>query len=249
MFVEIFIFITTGILNLIMGVTVILGGGPTKKQNLPFALYSFSSFLLSLTYYFIYRTQILVFDRIAYSLGALIPMFLLLWGYNFHSRKPKVIWLIPIYLVGLFLAVAPFIDGIFIHNIQRSDSIALVEDKGVLFPLYILFSLIVYVFVLFVLLRSYQKGDKNTKNQIRLILTGFSIYGALTITFAMIFPLFGYDRLTDLDIPSSVIFIFFTGYAIVQYRWMNIKMVAVEVLSVVICSVALMDILYANSFE
>ena len=249
MFVEVFIFIATGILNLIMGITIVLGGGPTKKQNLPFAFYSFSSFLLSLTYYFIYTTGIPIFDRIAYSLGALIPMFLLLWAYRFYFKNPKVIWRTFIYLAGLFLAAAPFIDGIFINDIQKSSSIGLIEDKGPLFPYYVIFSLIVYAFVLFTLVHSYRKGNEKTKRQTRLILTGFSIYGALAIAFAMILPLLGYERLTDLDVPSSVIFIFFTGYAIVQYKWMNIKVVAVEVLSVVICSVALMDIIFATSFE
>jgi len=72
---------------------------------------------------------------------------------------------------------------------------------------------------------------------------------ALALTFAMILPSFGYTRLTDLDVPSSVIFIFFTAYAIVQYKWMNIKMVAVEIISVSVCSLALMEILYAKTLE
>jgi hypothetical protein len=249
MFVEVFIFIATGILNLIMGVTIILGGGPTKKQNLPFAFYSISSFLLSLTYYFIYTTRIAVFDRIAYSIGALLPMFLLLWAYNFHSKNSKLIWRSLIYLIGLSLAAAPLINGLLIDNIRKSPNLGLIESRGPLFPFYVIFFLTVYAFVLFVLLHSFRYGDKKTRKQTGLILTGFSIYGALVITFSLLLPSLGYDRLTDLDIPSSVIFIFFTGYAIVQYKWMNVKMVAVEVLSVVICSVALMDILFADSFE
>lgn len=249
MFVKVFIFITTGILNLMMGVTIVLGEGPGKKKNLLFAFYSFSYFLLALTYYFIYTTKIPVFDRIAYSIGALIPMFLLLWAYNFYSKNPKAFWRILIILSGLFLAAAPFIDGILIANIRENLSLGLIEDKGPLFSLYGIFSFVVYAFVLFVLIHSYREGDQTTKRQSRLILTGFSIYGALVLTFAMLLPYFGYDRLTDLDVPSSFIFIFFTAYAIVHYKWMNIKVVATEIISVTVCSLALMEIIYASSFE
>ena len=249
MFVEVFIFITTGILNLMMGVTIVLGEGPGKKKNLLFAFYSFSYFLLALTYYFIYTTKIPVFDRIAYSIGALIPMFLLLWAYNFYSKNPKAFWRILIYLTGLFLAAAPFVDGILIANIRENPSIGLIEDKGPLFSLYGIFSLIVYAFVSFVLIHSHREGDKKTKRQSRLILTGFSIYGALALTFAILLPYFGYDRLTELHDTSSFIFIFFTAYAIVHYNWMNIKLVAAEIISVTVCSLALMEIIYASSFE
>jgi len=92
-------------------------------------------------------------------------MFLLLWGYNLYSKNPKIFWRSLIYLTGLFLAITPFINGILIDNIRESPSLGLVEDKGILFPFYAIFSPYRLRLCFICLIHTYRKGDEKPKNR------------------------------------------------------------------------------------
>ncbi len=63
----------------------------------------------------------------------------------------------------------------------------------------------------------------------------------------LVLPALGYERFTNFDVSCSLIFVGFTTYAIVQYRWMNIKVVAFELLSIFIIGASLMEIFVADT--
>jgi len=237
--------LVSGILNLIMGVLMIVGGSDRKK-SLPFALFSFATFLVALSYFAIHKTDFPDSVRWSYAFGVLIPTFLLSWIYNYTSKSVNVWKKVAIYVTGLMLFVLPFAGGLLISGINKDARSGFIEVTGPLYPAYIAFYIIVYGVVLIRLIEVFRNRPKERK-QTRLILTGFGIYGALGILFGLILPFFGYDRLTDLDIPSSVIFVGFTSYAIVQYRWMNVKVIAVQLLSALILGVALFEVFLANT--
>jgi len=237
--------VISGIANLIMGI-VILAGAKNKKESLPFALFSFSTFLVGLTEYFIYRSDFAVSVRLSYSLGVLIPTFLLAWVFNFSSATVSFKKTIAIYATGLVFMVLPFIDELIIGNIQKSDVLGFIADNGVLYPLYVGFFIVSYLIVLIKLLRLTKIQDGKKRKQARAISTGFFLYGAIGIFFGLILPAFGYDRLTDLDIPATVVFVGFTTYAIVEYRWMNLKVIMVQLLALFIIGAALFEIFMAE---
>jgi len=237
--------LVSGILNLIMGVLIILGAADRKK-SLPFALFSFATFLVALSYYAIHKIDYADSVRWSYAFGVLIPTFLLAWVYNYSSGSANVWKKASIYFIGFAFFVSPFVGGLLIAGINKDPQLGFIETTGPLYPVYIAYYLIVYGIVLISLLEVYRKQPEE-KKQTRLILTGFAIYGALGLLFGLILPFFGYDRLTDLDISSTVIFVGFTTYAIVEYKWMNIKVIAVELLSALIMGTALFEIFFANT--
>ena len=234
----------SGISNLIMGI-VVLAGARSKRESLPFALFSFSTFLVGLTEYFIYRSDFAVSVRLSYLLGVLIPTFMLAWVFNFSAAAVSFKKTVAIYAAGLIFMVLPFVDGLIIGNIQKDAVLGFVGDDGVLYPLYVAFFVVSYLIVLVKLLRLTKIPNSGKRKQARVISTGFFLYGGIAIFFGLVLPAFGYDRLTDFDIPATVIFVGFTTYAIVEYRWMNLKVIMVQLLALFIIGAALFEIFMA----
>jgi signal transduction histidine kinase len=237
--------LVSGILNLIMGV-LIVSGANDKKKSLPFALFSFSTFLVALSYFATHKTGYSDSVRWSYAFGVLIPTFLLAWVFNYASANFKTWKTVAIYISGAIFFTLPFAGKLLITGITKDEHFGFIEQTGVMYPVYIAYFLFVYGLVMFKLINVY-KNRPEEKKQARLILTGFAMYGGLGILFGLVLPFFGYDRLTDFDIPSSVIFVAFTTYAIVEYRWMNIKVIAVQMLSALILGVALFEIFIAGT--
>ena len=237
----------SGILNLIMGV-VIIAGSKEKHKSLPFALFSFATFLVSLSYYFIHNSEFPVSVRLSYSLGALIPTFLLAWIYQYSSKHPRQWKAVLIYAIGGVFVLLPFVDGLLISSIHKSATLGFIEERGSLFPLYVGFFIAVYGIVLIRLIQLSRSTDIANRKRNRIILAGFSLYGGLGILFGQILPSLGYEQFTDLDVPSTIIFVGFTSYAIVHYRWMNIKVIATEILASLISGMALLDVFLAATF-
>lgn len=231
----------SGILNLIMGV-VIIAGSKERSKSLPFALFSFSTFLLALSYYFIHNSEFPASVRFSYSLGALIPTFLLAWIYQYSSNNPRKWTAILIYIIGALFVLLPFVDGLVLTNIQKNAFLGFVEQRGVLFPLYSSFFIVAYLTVLAKLIQLSVSTDIENRKRHRIILAGFSLYGGLGILFGLVLPFLGYEQFTDLDATSSIIFVGFTSYAILHYRWMNIKVVAAEILSALIAGMTLLEV-------
>lgn len=232
----------SGILNLIMGIVIIFGS-KEKHKSLPFALFSFATFLVALSYYFIHNSEFPISVRFSYSLGALVPTFLLAWIYQYSSKNPQRWKTIVIYATGGLFVLLPFIGGLVVSSIHKSATLGFIEERGILFPLYVGFFILVYGVVLAKLIQlSLTSTDSENRKRNRIILTGFSLYGALGILFGQILPSFGYEQFTDLDVPSTIIFVGFTSYAIVHYRWMSIKVIAVEILAALVSGMALLEV-------
>lgn len=242
------IILISGVLNLIMGIVVLFGHGEENRGRSSFVLFSMTTFLWALTVFFIHRTDYPIFVTLSYSVASLCATFLLQWAYQFSFKIGRLNFrILFIYIVGLMFAIAPFLDGVVVFNIHQTASGDFVSENGPLYLFYTGFFVFTYLFVLWSLVNLYRSSSDEKKSQAKIILTGFSIYGVLTIFFGLILPIFNYDKLIDFDVPSSLIFIAFTSYAIVRYKWMHIKVIAVQLLSLLIIGMALMDVLNSNN--
>lgn len=227
-----------------MGIVVIFGS-KEKSKSLPFALFSFATFLVSLSYYFIHNSDFPVAVRFSYSLGALVPTFLCAWIYQYSSDNPRPWKSFLIYAVGGFFLVLPFIDGLVVSSIQKSPEFGFLEQRGSLFPLYVSFFVLAYAVVLLRLIQLSRDRNATRRRRNRIILAGFAVYGALGILFGQILPAFGFVQFSDLDVPSTIIFVGFTSYAIIHYRWMSIEVIGAEILVALILGIALLDVFLA----
>jgi signal transduction histidine kinase len=240
------IIIFTGIINLILGV-VVISGARTEKGKLSFALFAFSTLVWSLADFFVYKTHSAIFDKLAYSSAVLIPTFLLIWIFDLQNHSKKRITRLSIGLIGLLFILLPLINNLVITSIKPDSITGTTEEVGPLFIPYLAFFVLTYLFVLYKLVRHNLKSLGEEKNRYRTILIGFLLYGAGSILFGLILPAMGYEKFTNFDVSCSLIFVGFTTYAIVQYKWMNIKVVAFELLAIFIIGASLMEIFVADT--
>jgi signal transduction histidine kinase len=241
-----YIIIFTGIVNLILG-TVVLFGSREKKGRLTFALLAFSTFLWSSADFFVYETGSAISDRIAFSTAALVPTFLLLWIYDLLGQSKKTLKQVTILFVGSFFVIAPLIDNLVITNIRPSNLTGTTEEAGSLFLPYMAFCALAYSIVLISLVRHYIASRDGERNRYRTILAGFLLYGAGSILFGLVLPAVGFHIFTNFDVACSLVFVGFTAYAIIEYRWMNIKLIAFQLLSIFIIGASLSELFIADT--
>ena len=240
------IIIFTGIINLILGV-VILSGARAQRGKLSFALFAFSTLVWSLADFFVYQTGSPLFDKLAYSTAALIPTSLLFWIFSLQNHTKKRLISILIGSVGSVFVLLPLLDDLVITNIRPNNVTGTTEEAGPLFTAYLAFFMLAYLIVLIRPARHYRKSSGEEKNRYRTILVGFVLYGTGSILFGLILPGLGYEKFTNFDVSCSLIFVGFTTYAIVQYKWMNIKVVAFQLLAIFIIGASLMEIFVADT--
>jgi signal transduction histidine kinase len=244
------IILFAGIANLTMGV-IVLFGAREKVGIRPFVFLCFSTFIWGICNFFVYKSSFPIFVRLCYSTSAVVMTALLVWAYTlsgYTGRKKRVCTILA-YFVGISFALLPMLTDLIVYDIKKIGTGPFEEKYGPLFWLFASYFLITYGIVLILLLRNLKKSQKEEKKQAKLLFTGFSIYAGLSILFSFVLPIFDYNVLIDLDVPLSMIFIGFASYAIVSYRWMNIKLIAVEILSILIIGMSMMDIFLANSLD
>ena len=213
--------------------------GSNERGSRFFSVFSFATFLSTLCSFLMYREGMPIFVSLVYASGALVPTALLLWIYSYTSLKSKSLsQYVYIIVLGLFFALLPFLDGLLIFNIRKSGTIGFETDNGVLFPLYLAYFLIAYLIVLIKLIKKYKLSNNENKHQVKIILIGFSLYGGLSILVGQILPLLGYDKLIDMDVPTSLIFVGFTTYAIIHYKWLNMKIITAEIFAIAIIGIS-----------
>ena len=244
------IILIAGVLNLIMGIVALLGRGGERQGRSHFAIFSMITFAWALCVFFIHRTDFAIFVTLSYSLGSLFATFLMLWAYHFSFATAA--WKFRsffIYLLGLIFAVLPFLDGLVVFDVHKTVMGDFISQNGPLYLLYTGFFLLTYLFVSWSLIEVYRLSSGEKKSQAKTILTGFAVYGILTLFFGLILPIFNYNALIDFDVPCSLVFIASTSYAIAKYRWMNIKVISVQLLSLLIIGMALTDVLNSNNLQ
>jgi hypothetical protein len=239
-----YIIIVAGVLNLAMGVLV-LTRTTERKRAVPFALFAFTTFLWAVANFLIYRTGDDVYSRFAYSLGALLVTFLLIWVDGFVGRGGGRRWIAGlICLAGLIFTALPFV-GDWVIRVEGSGIV-----EGLFYRAYVGYFLVAYLVVIGRLVVGYRRAvSLGEKRRTKIVIIGLVLYGALSLMFSLVLPLFGIRQYLDLDVPSSIIFVAFTTYAMVQYHWMNVRVILVDVLALVMVGAALQEVFFTESSE
>ncbi len=244
----------SGIVNLVMGLMLVFGSD-RKRGLMALIGFSFATFLWSLSNYFIYRTHDPIFLQLSYALGAIVAVCLLYWIYFFSIRtEGEFSWdffTTSIALIGGFFTISAFFDGAVVSNITVDPVVGLKSDDGLFSAGYIGFILLTYTIVVVQLVRYYRAAARSfdpQRKQILFILLGFIIYGGLSLICGLILPFFGYNKLIDFDVPSSMFFVASVTYVVIRYQWLNIRLIGVVFITILIAALSLMQVFLADSF-
>jgi len=214
------ILILAVILNLSVGVFV----WRAQRKNLLNVCFALMSILIGiwvfLNYLFELHTSIFLLKSI-FSLGPFIIIISFVWV---HYIAEKVIskkfrnTILLLFLSALLALYWIFSDGIIKEIITPTNVIF--TNLYYIYTLYLvgLFTgLLVYLFI------EYRKSSSEKKHKFLYIFIGLFLFITAIILFSLVLPSLGYDRLSMLDGPSSIIFVGFTAYAILTKQSFDIR--------------------------
>jgi signal transduction histidine kinase len=227
------IILLSGVLNLFLGLVVWLRK-PKDRLNYGFAIFSLNTVVVILFDYLFRFYPDLIILRSSYAFTALIPITALIWILEICKINWEKISLLVkffIFVPGVFLFIVTYIDGYIVEQVEYLTVLGYKGDLGPLFIIYALYLLLYICSFIYLIYNAQKKEVGIIKTQLRFIFLGVTSYSLAAIIFSIILPTyFNIFSFTLLDAPSLILFVGFTAYAILRLHFLNIKVVATELL-------------------
>lgn len=181
-------------------------------------------------------TDIEFWTRTSYCVALFLVVTGLLWVENFSGRESnKYLYRILYGICCLFGPVLYFTDSIVYFNTALINNSGEIRWAfGNLYFVYSVFFLSIIFFILFFIHVGLHRAKGAKKSQLTFVFAGAYLF-AVSVTFIdFILPLFGIKSLINYDSLASLFFVGFSAYAILKHHLFDIKLIAVESLSLVI---------------
>ncbi|MCK5506671.1 MAG: hypothetical protein KAJ10_16015, partial [Thermodesulfovibrionia bacterium] len=149
-------------------------------------------------------------------------------------------------VLGFGIAIAP--RG-FIDNIKQVSEVAFQGETGFLFYVYILLLVSLFVLMIKYLFGAYRYSRGIKRMQIRYVLIGIFSYWIIAVPVGVIAPALGITDYAFLDTTGSLLWITLTTYAIFKHHLFNIKVIAVELLSMIVSIIIFVKFVLSKSTE
>jgi len=151
-----------------------------------------------------------------------IPVLFFLFSKVFPRRKTISI------LQGVLYLLIPFIFLVFLQTDYNIKAVAIESwgvtvEGGVMYYFLFIYYFIFFGLALRNLYRSYNKEDGKLKSQIKYILIGVSVTLAISLITNIVLVIYRDNGASLLGPPSSIFFLATTGYAILKYQFLDIR--------------------------
>ena len=250
--IEIFVLLLSCVVNFLLA-GFIYFKNPKEKINIFFTGSVLMLVLWTVAVIFARLTnEHVIWIKSAYFFSTSALLFFLLFLKYFPSPKlpfNKVIFSLLMIFGGVFLVlIFPTrflikLDPTITHigGLDRS----IVYGKGVDFYLYYMVLFIIFVVISFI--QKYQKANETQKIQIKLTALGILLFLLLAVSTNLFIPrLFKID-LGNIGPAFSFIMVGFMGYAIGRYKLFELKVIASEIIIVLIWTILLIQIIVAEN--
>ena len=238
--------ITALFVNLILG-AVVFFRNRYQKENRWFIYFVLSVAMWSLTMFF-YRISSSIdlslwWAIILYDVAIFIPPTLLCFSIGFPTGELNISRILKILLWGpvFTILILTSIKNLVITGVQIVPG----QEKTILWgTYYLVYNVYFILYFLAIFLVLYKKIKESTgllKTQLKVILPGIFIPSIIGNTTNLILPTFGIFDFNWLGQATSMIMTGFIVYAITKHQLMNIKVIAVEMLSIIISVFLLID--------
>jgi hypothetical protein len=191
--------------------------------------------------------QTLFWVKSASAFGVLLPLTALLWILELCEKKITKRQLEIISSLGLFFFFISYIDDLVIANVRKVYLGGFEGETGPLFIPFWIYILSLLILIVYTLISGYRKFVGIKKLQISYVIIGVILYIGTVSIVSFILPLFGIEKFTPLDSPSSLFLLFFTALAITRYHLFGIEVILTEILVGVIGILLLVQIFVAPS--
>jgi len=222
--------IITACLNLFLGVVIFLNGR-NKKINIVYSLniVAIISWVVAMILYRSAPPEMNLFwCAILYITPTFIASSFLYFTYIFPSQKDKNVPLksLLIFAINGLIVAMVAIPGLIIKEVNVRPGI----EKEIIFTklywLYFLYTAEFFSYGFIRLFKKYLKGVGIERLQILYLLLGYALAANFAFVTNLIMPWIGFFFLNWLGQAFTIIMVAFTSYAILKYRFMDIRIVA-----------------------
>ncbi len=249
---NIFILLLSCITNLLFAVFVYFKN-PKSKINVFFSGSVLMIVLWSISVIFANLTNgYVLWIKSAYFCSTVALLFFLFFLRYFPSPKlpfNKIIFYLLVFLGIIFLSlIYPTRFLIKLDpSIQYTQQINPDEIFGIGIDFYLYYFVFYMIFALSSFLSKYKKANKIEKMQIKLTAAGILIFMFLAILANLFIPRFFEIDLGNIGPAFSFIMVGFIGYAIGRYKLFELKIIATEIIIVLIWTILLVQIMVAEN--
>lgn len=238
----------SGILTLFIGILA-LRNGSIKKEMFSFALYCFvTAFWILLNFLMIYLVNT-DFLGLIYAVGTFVSASLLSWTYT-YTKRGNVLWKhLMIFLIAGIIGLLSIFSSYIIESVYYINTSGIYIKEGILFPVFGVFLAGTVIFSLIKIVLAYRKELGDKKNEMKYVLIGIGGFTGFSIIVSSILPMFGIFSFTNLDSPSSLIFVIATFIALVRYQFLNIKVALIHILVSIMIAISVVEIFYADGLS
>lgn len=229
---------------------------PQSATNRLFLIFSLVNAGWSVSNYISYQTDIvsfrLLFIRLVLFFGILHAFSFFLFIYTFPRKIFTPSYKVKKFLIPAIAAIAILTLSPFVFSGIRQASVGEVSQPIhapgiVLFVLSVAFLVICGMLILF---SKFRHAGAEDKVQLRYLVWGSVLMFGLIIGFTLVLPIFFENtRFVPLSAIFTLPFFLLTGYAIVRYNLLHIKVVAAEILMLVVVIVSFLEIVLSTSIS
>lgn len=244
------IILVAGILSILLSILALYSGKRTNDAASFGALCLITGvWIFSNLFSLWYAMEYPIVLRLTYAFGSLTVAALLAWSFLYDETFTSRFLPVAAYGIGSIMAFLSLLNGMVVGTV-RSVSIQGVDvDQGpffLFFSGYLFFALSWSVINVF---HVYRQSDGYRKRQARLVLTGISGSLLIMLFVSGILPAFGIFSFTNLDSPSSLIFILFSIAAVVKHRFFESKIILTQMLVAVLVTISVIQLSNSETLE
>ncbi|MDD5083948.1 MAG: ATP-binding protein [Candidatus Moranbacteria bacterium] len=233
-------------LNFLVGVLLLIQRRRTK-EIIAFGVFSLITGVWGLSNFLIYYYNSGVFLESAYAFGALTASSMLAWSFLYKQGSNRTNVAIFIYALGILIFCLSYVNGYAIGDIRGITASGVDADPGLFSDEYSLFVLVSLLWSLANVFSVFRKSIGFERKQARLVLVGLFVFVGVTIIVSAILPIFGILGYTNLDSPSSLIFVIFVAFAIVRYHFLETRVILAQVLVGALATVSIIQLLSSTT--
>jgi len=211
--------------NFALGFWVLLHKSKSSSTKRAFILFSIITGFWSFSNFFLAVTPSFLILSISYAFGTLVAASAVLWVLLFSRKKvtPVILFIIGISAV-IFIAISFIPKGLVTEMVVENGYVFFRKDNF-FFPLWSLYIVFTVFTVWWSLWSSMRTATGIFREQIKFILLGAFGFGGGALLTDVVFPYVGLNYLTILDGTVSLLFTFPAAYAMVRYRFMDVRIV------------------------
>lgn len=211
------------IFELLLGVFV-LANNPKRIVNKALAFFSFAVVGWGSSVLVVKYTESILAARFAFAFGTLLILAYVFFAAVFPDRKSLKPRFYLAALPALFFLIFSFFGDLLFTDFVVEGG-AIVAERGVLYPLFVIFAIVYIVLSAFFLVNKYRTSLGKTRLQMNYFLAGlfaFMVGGAFS---NVVFPAFGLNDFNTIGPAFSIFFVIATTYSVVRFRLMDIRFV------------------------